>query len=87
MSFTVEEPKAEKWTVTFTGRKVGAIGVTYKITVLLDCPFNRILASLYKEHEHIHRIDVRRGHNMNRPEFLPQADQVDVDNQVFYRGE
>ena len=40
-----------------------------------------------KEHEHIHRIDVRRGHNMNRPEFLPQADQVDVDNQVFYRGE
>lgn len=87
-SVTEEEPpKAEKWTVMFSGRKVGAIGFTYTITMLLECPFSRILASLYKEYEHISCVDVRRGHSMNHPESLPQADRVTTDNQVFYRGE
>lgn len=89
MSFTVEEPmKVDKWTVRFYGRQVGAIGVTYRITLLMECPFARILAELYRWHEHIGWISVWHGHNESDPESLPPVTpKVDTDNQVFYRGE
>ena len=63
MGFEVEDPeKVEKWTVCFTGRQVLAIGATYKIVELLECPFNRILETLYKRYEHIRCVSVRLGH-------------------------
>ena len=89
MSFTVEEPmKVDKWTVSFYGRQRRAIGITYQITVLLECPFARILAEMYRDYEHISGVSVRHGHNEGNPEYLPSVTpKIDTDNQIFYRGE
>ena len=44
--------------VEFFGRKIGAIGITYKITEVLDCPFNRMLHVIYNKYEHCYGFQV-----------------------------
>lgn len=49
------------WEITFTGRKVGAIGIFYQITACRQAETEReALLALYDEFEHIHNPVCRK---------------------------